>query len=39
MNNELKLYHEILFLELRPWTNREVADFHSFYQTLYWQGF
>jgi hypothetical protein len=26
MNNELNLYHKILFLELRPWTNREVAE-------------
>ncbi len=26
MNNELNLYHKILFLELRPWINREVAE-------------
>lgn len=26
MNTELELYHDILFLGLRPWTNRDDAD-------------
>jgi len=26
MNNELNLYHKILFLELRPWANREFSE-------------
>lgn len=26
MNNELTLYHKILFLELRPWMNRSIAE-------------
>lgn len=26
MNNELNLYHKILFLELRPWANREYSE-------------
>lgn len=26
MNNELTLYHKILFLELRPWMNRDIAE-------------
>lgn len=26
MNNELALYHEMLFLALRPWKKREVSE-------------
>ena len=26
MDNELTLYHKILFLELRPWMNRDIAE-------------
>jgi hypothetical protein len=26
MTNELELYNKILFLELRPWTNKDVAE-------------
>ncbi|TAE87594.1 MAG: hypothetical protein EAY81_03945 [Bacteroidetes bacterium] len=26
MNNELNLFHKILFLELRPWANREFSE-------------
>lgn len=26
MTNELQLYHKILFLDLRPWTNRNIAE-------------
>ncbi|MDQ3191273.1 MAG: hypothetical protein M3Q58_06750 [Bacteroidota bacterium] len=26
MDTELKIYHSILFLELRPWTNRNIPD-------------
>lgn len=32
MNNELTLYHNILFLELRPWMNRSTAE--AKYKTL-----